>query len=75
MESKEYAEIQKAFRDALVEAMKPYKNRPLTPQRREQIKKEAIDITRRMIPAKMDVEHLERFIDGILDQGLNVDIK
>lgn len=75
MEGREYAEIQKAFRDALVQAMKPYKNRPLTPERREHIKKEAMEITRRMIPAKIDPEHLERFIDGILDQGLHMEIK
>ena len=75
MDNQKYTEIQKAFLKELQSAMAPYKNRPLTPQRREEIKKEAMEITERMIPVKMDHDHLSRFIDGILDQGLQMEIK
>ena len=69
MDHIKYAHTQKAFKDALEEVMRPYKGQALTPQSRAEIKKKAIAVTRKMIPAHMDTDALDKFIDGVLDLG------
>ena len=70
MDHNQYAHIQKAFKTALEEVMRPYKGQALTPQNRAEIKKKAIAVTRKMIPAHIDTEALDKFIDGIMDLGV-----
>jgi len=70
MDHVKYAHIQAAFQKALKDVMRPYKGKPLTPKTREEIKTKAIAVTRQMIPADMDPVALAKFIDGILDQGI-----
>jgi hypothetical protein len=67
----DYTHIQKAFEMALRQVMKPYKGRPLTLKTRAEIKRQAIAVTKEMIPTKIDINELSKFIDGILDQGLH----